>query len=93
MQIFQEVAKALNMNQEMLERNSLQTFLEKELRDTEAEIYRVAAKHGIKSILELDEKLKRGEVTEDEISEDFMELDYLESRKDDIVRAISDRAD
>jgi len=88
MQIFQEVAKALNMNQERLERNSLQTFLEKELRDTEAEIYRVAAKHGIKSILELDEKLKRGEVTEDEISDDFMELDYLESRKDDIVRAI-----
>ena len=88
MQIFQEVAKALNMNQERLERNSLQTFLEKELRDTEAEIYRVAAKHGIKSILELDEKLKKGEVTEDEISDDFMELDYLESRKDDIVRAI-----
>ena len=88
MQIFQEVAKTLNMNQERIERNSLQTFLEKELRDTEAEIYRVAAKHGIKSILELDEKLKRGEVTEDEISDDFMELDYLESRKNDIVRAI-----
>ena len=43
MQIFQEVAKALNMNQERLERNSLQTFLEKELRDTEAEIYRIVA--------------------------------------------------
>ena len=88
MQIFQEAAKVLSMNPERLERDSLKTFLEKELRDAEAEIYRIAAKHGIKSILELDEKLKKGEATEDEISDDFMELDYLESRKDDILRVI-----
>ena len=88
MQIFQEIAKALNINQESLERDSLKAFLEKELRDTEADIYRIAAKHGIKSILELDEKLKRGKVTEEEISDDFMELDYLESKKDDFLRAI-----
>ena len=88
MQIFQEIAKALNINQDSLERDSLNAFLEKELRDTEADIYRIAAKHGIKSILELDEKLKRGEVTEEEISDDFMELDYLESRKDDLLRAV-----
>ena len=88
MQIFQEIAKALNINQESLERDSLKAFLEKELRDTEADIYRIAAKHGIKSILELDERLKRGEVTEEEISDDFMELDYLESKKDDFLRAI-----
>ena len=88
MPIFQEIAKALNVNQERLERDSLKAFLEKELRDTEADIYRIAAKHGIKSILELDEKLKRGEVSEEEISDDFMELDYLESRKDDLLRAV-----
>lgn len=41
MQIFQEVAKALNINQERLERDSLKTFLKKELRNTEAEIYRL----------------------------------------------------
>jgi hypothetical protein len=87
MQVFQEVAKALNINQEGLEKDSLKTFLEKELRNIEAEIYRIAARHGIKSILELDEKLRKGEVTEEEIRDDFMELDYLESRKDDILRA------
>ncbi|MEI6127913.1 MAG: hypothetical protein WCQ99_15305 [Pseudomonadota bacterium] len=88
MQIFQEAAKVLSMNPASLERDSLKTFLEKELRDAEVEIYRIAAKHGIKSILELDEKLKKGEATEDEISDDFMELDYLETRKDNILRAI-----
>lgn len=88
MEVVQEVAKVLNINWEKLERESLKTFLEKELRNTEVEIYRIAAKHGTKSIIELDEKLKRGEVTEEEMMEDFMELDYLESKKDDIVRAI-----
>ena len=88
MQVFQEVAKALNINQEGLEKDSLKTFLEKELRNIEAEIYRIAARHGIKSILELDEKLRKGEVTEEEIRDDFMELDYLESRKDSILSAL-----
>ena len=88
MQILQEVAKALNISQEKLERDSLKAFLEKELRDTEVEIYRIAAKHGIKSVLELDDKLKRGEVLEEEISDDFIELDYLESKKEDILRII-----
>jgi hypothetical protein len=89
MQIFQEVAKALNINQERLERDSLKTFLEKELRNTEAEIYRIAARHGIKTIQELDEKLKKGKITEEEMLDDFMELDYLESMRDGFLKAIA----
>lgn len=88
MQIFQEIAKTLNINREMLERDSLNTFLEKELRNTEAEIYRIAAKHGIKTIQELDENLKNGKITEEEMLDDFMELDYLESKRDDLLKAI-----
>ena len=88
MQVFQEIAKALNINQERLERDSLKAFLEKELRNTDAEIYRIAARHGVKSILELDGRLTAGEVTEEEIRDDFMELDYLESKKDSILSAI-----
>jgi predicted metalloprotease len=88
MQIIEEIAKFLNMDREGLERESLKTFLEKELRNTEAEIYKIGAKHGVKSIFELDEKLKRGEITEEKMMDDFMELDYLESRRKDLQRAI-----
>jgi hypothetical protein len=88
MQIFEEAAKVLNMNREGLQRVSLKTFLEKELRNIEAEIYKIAAKHGIKSVLELDEKLKRGAITEEYILDDFMELDYLESKRDDLLKAM-----
>jgi hypothetical protein len=80
--------RAGNMNQEGLQRESLRTFLERELRNIEAEIYKIGTKHGIKSIFELDEKLKRGAITEEEMLDDFMELDYLESKRDDLLKAM-----
>jgi len=86
--IIEEIAKALNMGRERLEMESLKTFLEKELIGIDAKIYKIGAKHGIKSIFELDEKLRRGTITEEEMMDDFMELDYLESRRDDLLKAM-----
>ncbi|CAG1020874.1 hypothetical protein MTYM_00597 [Methylococcales bacterium] len=71
-----------------MEIESIRSFLEKELRNIEAGIYKIGAKHGIKSIFELDEKLKIGEIKEEDMIEDFMELDYLESRRDDMLMAM-----
>jgi hypothetical protein len=88
MQIFEDVAHVLHLSKETLEIESIKTFLEKELRNIEAEIYKIGAKHGIKSIFELDEKLKMGEIKEEDMIEDFMELDYLESRRDDMLKAM-----
>ncbi len=88
MQIIEEVASVLNISKERLERDSLKVFLERELRNIEAEIYKIGAKHGIKSIFELDEKLKKGEITEEEMMDDFMELDYLESKRDNLLKAL-----
>ena len=87
-QIIEEVARILNMGRERLERESLKTFLERELRGIEAEIYKIGAKHGVRSIFELDEKLKMGAITEEKMMDDFMELDYLESRRDDLLKAM-----
>jgi hypothetical protein len=86
----EEVARALNMGRERLEMESLKTFLEKELVGIDAKIYKIGAKHGIRSIFELDEKLKRGAITEEEMMDDFMELDYLKSRRDDLLKAMEE---
>jgi hypothetical protein len=88
MQIFEDVANVLHLSKEKLEIESIRTFLEKELRNIEAEIFKIGAKHGIKSIFELDEKLKIGEIKEEDMIEDFMELEYLESRRDDMLKAM-----
>jgi hypothetical protein len=36
----------------------------------------------------LDDKLKKGEVREADILDDFQELDYLESRRDELLSAM-----
>lgn len=88
MEVIDEVASALKMDRDTLAKASIKAFLDRELRCIEAEIYEIGAKHGAKSIFELDDKLKRGEVREEDILEDFQELDYLEARRDDLLAAM-----
>ncbi len=88
MEILTEVANDLKINKEALARSSLKIFLNKELSDIEAEMFKIASKHGIKSVFEFDELLKKGEVREEDIIDDFMELDYLESRREEFLKAM-----
>ena len=88
MPTIEEVAKTLDFDPVNLKRESLKFFLQKELRNVEVEIYRIGNKHGVRSILELDEKLKRGEIREEEMLDDFMEFEFLETRKEKILKVL-----
>jgi hypothetical protein len=88
MEVIDEVASALKMDRNVLAIASVKAYLEKELRSMQSEIFEIYAKHGVKSIHELDERLKRGSVREEDIIDDFQELDYLESRRDEILAAM-----
>jgi hypothetical protein len=85
MKVIDEVASTLKMDRDLLARASLKAYLEKELRCIEAEIFEIGARHGIQSIIELDLKLKKGEVREADILDDFQDLDYLAARRDEIL--------
>ena len=76
------------MKSEDIEKESTKTFLELKLRNIEAEIFKIARKHGVTCIEELDEKLKKGKVSEEKVLDDFMELDYYEAEKDKILQAM-----
>jgi hypothetical protein len=88
MEVIDEVASTLKMDRDVLARASIKAFLERELRRIEAEIFEIGARHGVRSIFELDDKLKKGEVREADILDDFQELDYLESRRDELLSAM-----
>jgi len=88
MEVIDEVASTLKMDRDTLARVSVKAFLEKELRCIEAEIFELGARHGVRSIVELDDKLKKGEVREADILDDFQELDFLESRRDELLAAM-----
>ena len=89
MKVFKEAAKALNMEPEELERQSVRSFMERELTNIEAEIFKISAKHGVTSVLDLDKKLKRGEVTEEDMLDDFTDFDFLESRKNELIKMLA----
>lgn len=88
MEVIDEIADVLKMDRDVLARASIKAFLERELRSIEADIFEIWTKHGIRSIFELDDKLKRGEVKEEDVLDDIQELDYLESRRDEILAAM-----
>jgi len=88
MEVIDEVATTLKMDRDILARESIKAFLDRELRCIEAEIIEIWAKYGVRSLLELEEKLKKGAVKEEDVLEDFQELDYLESRRDEILAAM-----
>ena len=88
MQTIEEIAKTLDIDPVELEKESLRCFLQKEIRNLEVEIYRVGNKHGVKSVLELDEKLKKGEIKEEEMLDDFMELEFLETKREKLLKAL-----
>ncbi len=73
---------ARGMNPEELEREALRSFLLKELRKVRAEAEAIMSRYGVRSIEELDEKVRKGELRETDVLEDLMRLDYLLDREE-----------
>ena len=88
MEILEEIASELRVSKDVLAKDSLEVFLRKELLDVEARMFKISARHGVRSVLEFDELLRSGKVIEEDILDDFMELDHLESRRDELMRAM-----
>jgi hypothetical protein len=89
MEILEEIANDLRVNKEALAKDSLKLFLQRELLDVEAQMFKITTRHGIKSVVEFDEQLTAGKVHEEDVLDDFMELDHLEARRDELLRAMN----
>ena len=71
------VAKEFSLTEEAVIREGLRAFLLERLRLFDAERRAHCAKYGVATLAEMDALLVRGEVEEDDILEDFQEVDYL----------------
>ena len=71
------VAKEFSLTEEDLTREGIRAFLAERLRLLDAERRARCAKFGVTSLEEMDGLIQRGEVEEDDILEDFQEVDYL----------------
>jgi len=84
--VIDKVAKELHMKPKDLLDESLKTYLEKRLSKVEADIYLIAKKYGIKDVFELDTKIKKGFLNEEDGYEDYFVLDNLEAEQEKIKK-------
>ena len=82
------IAPILNITQEELERESLETYLHIKLKRCESEIFNLVRKYGVSSIEDFEEQYKRGGIEEEGTWEDFFRLDYLEAERESIRKAL-----
>ncbi len=83
-----KISSILNINQEKLEKESLETYLHIRLRRCESEIFNIAKKYGILSIEEFEDRYKKGEIEEEGTWEDFFKLDHLEAERASLKKAL-----
>ena len=76
-----EIAHQLHLPPQKLEQESLRVYLDQKLRHIEAEIFRIASRHEVKDVFQLDQVIQSGKIKEEEGWEDFFELDNLESQR------------
>ena len=88
----QAIAQELAMSPEALEKASLRAYLEARRRETEAQLFLLAKKHGVQTVQEFDAAVRAGRIRETNGFEDFFAFDRLESERDKILEAIQSLA-
>ena len=74
------IAKEFAITEEELTRKSLRAFLLEQLRHLEADRKARCAKFGVKDLWEMEQLFVEGKVEEEDMLEDFQEVDYLTDR-------------
>ncbi|MDO8524583.1 MAG: hypothetical protein Q7R99_03065 [bacterium] len=83
------IAQKLNMPIKVLEKESIKSFLNRELHLAEIELFNLSVKYGAKSIKDFQQKIKKGEVHETRESvEDFFNFDHQEAKKDKLKKIL-----
>ena len=79
--LLERAATRLNIVPEKLERESLQAYLERNLRLVESELFMLAQRYGVQTVEELDKAIQTGRFHEKDTFEEFFRFDYLENER------------
>ena len=84
------VAKKLNIKEKELQKESIKTYLEKELLNLKTELFSIAIKYDLKDIKSFEKAVKKGEISENsQTREDFFRWDYLEKKIEDLQKLLN----
>jgi len=73
-----------------LEKEAIRQYLLHELRRVRLESKFIMIKYNISNIEEFDEKIRRGELNETDVFEDFTRLDYLLDREEKLRKLLEE---
>lgn len=83
-----EIAEEFSLSEERLTQEGLRAILLDRLRLLEAERQSRCSKFGVRTLEEMDQLLKRGIVTEEEILDHFQNVDYLTTKIEGIRKLL-----
>jgi hypothetical protein len=84
--VLSEVAKELCISEDELMRDGLQSYLERQLRTIQAEIFEITSRYDVSGVREMDARYRDGTLEEAESWRDLQRLDHLEYKRDRFQR-------
>ena len=82
------VAQELYLSQEELLRRGTRSLLERQLRETKADIFQISGRYGVSSVEEMEARYRDGTLEEAESWRDLQRLDHLEYKRDRLLKLL-----
>ena len=80
--ILSEVAEELQISEKDLVLKGLYSYLERQLRAVQAEIFEITSRFNVSSVEEMDERYRKGTLEEADSWQDLQRLDHLEYKRE-----------
>ncbi|MEW5829523.1 MAG: hypothetical protein AB1846_11575 [Chloroflexota bacterium] len=90
--ILNELAQELQIPEDDLIRRGLYSYLERQLRTVQAEIFEITSKYNLSSVEEMDDRYRKGALEEADSWRDFQRLDHLEYKRDRLQKLLESLA-
>jgi hypothetical protein len=86
--IISKVARELEVSEEDLLKQGIRSFLERQLRKVNAEIFETSGTYGVSGAEEMEERYRDGTLEEADSWRDFQRLDHLEYKRDRLLQLL-----
>jgi hypothetical protein len=86
--ILGEVAEALQLPEDDLIRKSVHSYLERQLRAVQAEIFEITSRYTVTGVEEMEGRYRDGTLEEADSWQDLQRLDRLEYKRDQLKKYI-----
>ena len=86
--LIKTTAEELGLSQDDLMMQGLRQFLERQLREVQAQIFQITGSYSVAGVEEMEDRYRSGELEEATSWRDLQRLDHLEYKRDRLMRLL-----